>query len=334
MDFAGTYGEFDLPLSQGVSVSSECEYPVWRDWVERLPDRPLSADVFSDGMLRRQRETALRYMNIEINPPGRVAWLGFDIDRADAFDAAEDAGLPQPNVTIVNPSNGHAHMLYALRTPVGLTGRSREAPKRLLQDVERGMIQQLGADPSYIGRIAKNPLHDRWRTRWLSPWPFELKELREQVELDRKAKPIERPELIGHSRNVELFDCVRAFAYQHVVSFKKTGGDLNAWVSRLIDVAIAWNAEFSIPLPFSEVRSVTRSVAKWTWRHFTEERFSRIQSTRAGRRGQSTLKIIQEVSEAWSSLDPSTITSSTASAVYPDMAMTYQSHLQETGVQV
>lgn len=41
------------------------------------------------------------------------------------------------------------------------------------------------------------------------------------------------------------------------------------------------NRQFSTPLGESEVRGIAKSVAKWTWKRFTEQGLSNIQSARA-----------------------------------------------------
>ena len=290
--------------------------PVWMDWQERLPIFPLCGDEFGDGLCRMPRKSALQFKHIELNPPGRVAWLPFDIDRDDAFDAADDADLPAPNVVSVNPSNGHAHLAYALKSPVGTAGNSREKPRELLFDVERGMIRRLREDPANSGRFAKNFGHSRWRTIWLSPEPFELKLLLDH--LDRAdLRPYERlSELAGQSRAVELFDRIRGYAYRHVRDFKCGGGNHAAWLQRLTDVALAWNMDFVLPLSAQEVKSTARSVAKWTWRRFSMKRFSILQSNRARTgnlaRGRKTAETLSELFEAAGRAGQG--------PVYPDMA--------------
>ncbi|MEX0635108.1 replication initiation protein [Serratia ureilytica] len=45
-------------------------------------------------------------------------WLGFDVDRAGAAIDWSDRNAPAPTLTITNPDNGHAHLLYALETSI------------------------------------------------------------------------------------------------------------------------------------------------------------------------------------------------------------------------
>jgi len=45
-------------------------------------------------------------------------------------------------------------------------------------------------------------------------------------------------------------------------------------------LAIGINLQFALPLPLAEVRGIARSVAKWTWRHFSNEKFSELQRHR------------------------------------------------------
>ena len=44
--------------------------------------------------------------------------------------------------------------------------------------------------------------------------------------------------------------------------------------ARLERVAIEVNLHFPEALPLSEIRAIARSVSKWTWRHFSAEKFS------------------------------------------------------------
>ena len=253
--------------------------PIWTTWTDRLPTRPLATDVFEDGAYHRPRSMALEFRNIEINTPGRVAFLNFDLDLADSFEAWERARLPVPNAFMQNPTNGHGNALYALATPVGISAFSRAAPIKLLVDIQRGMTRRLKADPAYSNRFAKNPCHPRWRTRWLSPRPFTLGELFEPLDRRDMRAPARRDE-IGLGRNCDLFNELRQVAYREIVAFKRDGRAQGEWRDHLVNACRAMNLGFGMPLPISEVRSMAKSVAKWTWSRFSEERYSEIQARR------------------------------------------------------
>ena len=85
---------------------------------------------------------------------------------------------------------------------------------------------------------------------------------------------------LGAGRNCTVFDELRLIAYREVRAFKRTGS-LDTFRSRLERVAIGINMQFPVALPPAEVRGITRSVAKWTWQHFSNETFSELQRHRA-----------------------------------------------------
>ena len=49
-------------------------------------------------------------------------------------------------------------------------------------------------------------------------------------------------------------------------------------------IAGAHNSALALPLPTSDVRSIGKSIADWTWDEFSDAEFSRIQSLRGKRR--------------------------------------------------
>jgi Replicase family/Primase C terminal 1 (PriCT-1) len=260
--------------------------PVWDSWRQHIPQRPLSADVLADGMRRRPRQEALQYALIEFNTAGRLSWLLFDHDEEDSFGCWERAGLPKPNFYAQNRSNGHGHLGYQLQTPVGLLGLSRERPIRLAADVQRGMTRRLGADPAFANRFGKNPSHGRWASSWFAARPYDLGDL--LVALDRRDLefPSSRAEISGISRNCDLFDVLRQYAYANVRAFKSTGYGPSAWRDRLLLEARGQNIGFACPLTVSELRQIAQSVARWTWRRFSEHQFAQIQAHRAKVLGQ------------------------------------------------
>src|SRR5262245_63983896 len=82
----------------------------------------------------------------------------------------------------------------------------------------------------------------------------------------------------GAGRNVTVFDELRALAYREVLKFKRDGASFEAWFARCQQVAMGINLQFPRALKLSEVRSIAKSVAKWTWRHFSPEKFRARQS--------------------------------------------------------
>ncbi len=48
------------------------------------------------------------------DPPGWLTALRFDIDTEGGGAAWIEAELPAPNLVVINPRNGHAHLVYLL----------------------------------------------------------------------------------------------------------------------------------------------------------------------------------------------------------------------------
>ena len=113
---------------------------------------------------------------MQFNTDALLGWLVFDVDHEDSFEVWDRANVHPPNLYVQNPDNGHGHLLYALATPVGTCDSHRRAPIELAATVQRGMTRRLCADPAYANRLAKNPLHPRWRKSWLIGEPFDLTE--------------------------------------------------------------------------------------------------------------------------------------------------------------
>ncbi len=75
--------------------------------------------------LQGRRAILAKY--IQFNQPHAMFWLGFDVDRTGAAIDWSDRNAPAPTLTITNPENGHAHLLYALETPVRTAPDGNEA---------------------------------------------------------------------------------------------------------------------------------------------------------------------------------------------------------------
>ena len=210
-----------------------------------------------------------------------ACWLIFDIDRREAASAWEDAYLPPPTYIAINPSNGHAHLGYALSSPVCMTDVARSHPQRYLAAIERAYIRRLKADVAFNGPLAKNPLNDKWRLWEPANCPaYELGLLAEYVDLPKREPP--RPKREGYSRNCDLFETLMFWAVRAIRNYWDTRNS-DRWREDCIQKAVNLNV-FQIPLGVNEAIGIGRSVAKWTWRNTTPSGFHDSQA-RVGRRG-------------------------------------------------
>ena len=243
-------------------------------FAETLPSKPYCTDDLAKGLTIRCRSIAIECQYIQLNPPWCYQWMVHDIDKRDATLRHRDNMLPEPNFIAINPANLHAHSGYLLRCPVARHDSARMNPLRYFSAIELGFRRRLDADRHYVGLIAKNPTSSAWRTEWRHPKPFELDDLASWLcKEDMRPEPtIEQT--FGAGRNVTLFDELRMVAYNDVRPFKRTGSGIDSWQKHLFDIAKGINCQFRPPLRFSEVKATARSVAKWTFRNFSEHKFS------------------------------------------------------------
>jgi hypothetical protein len=245
----------------------------------RLPRRPYCAGDLRKGIKIRPLARALTMRHIQLNPPAMCGFLTFDIDRRDIRGAWYDANLPAPTFEALNTKNRHGHLIYALETPVCTSDAGRRAPLRYLAAIQAAYTAALRADPAYAGLISKNPWHYGWLTTRIGGM-YSLGYLAEFVELKRAPAA---HNATGFGRNCTLFDQVRSWAYQWVLTYQKNGATMTQWRAAVLAQAEAGNG-FSTPLPSSEVKAIAKSVSKWVWQRFSAEGFSAVQSAR-GKRG-------------------------------------------------
>ncbi|WP_189393372.1 replication initiation protein, partial [Pseudomonas avellanae] len=133
----------------------------------------------------RPREYALRYPYMQVNRPGMVSWLVFDLDHANAL-AWDDAGLPAPNLMVRNRKSGHSQLFYAVPS-VCTTENARAKPIQYMKAIYAAFAARLDADVDYHGGpVAKTPGHPWWETTEFHSHVYELGELASAVELTVK----------------------------------------------------------------------------------------------------------------------------------------------------
>ena len=248
---------------------------------QRLPNRPYCSDDLNYGIRPAGKARAVKKRYIQHNPPALVNALVFDLDRPVGLFDFEC--LPAPTLLTINNENGHAHAVYMLDKPVCRSDAAKLAPLRYLAAIERAYSVCLSADEGYTGLITKNPLNSDWSVFEYND-TFSLDYLAEFVQL--QAKPKKR-EIFGLGRNCSLFDSVRNFAYREIR--KRDKWELSTFQAVVLFKAEALNT-FNDPLPYSEVKAIAKSVARWTHRNMDKASFeqfvkdthtSEIQSKRA-----------------------------------------------------
>jgi Replicase family/Primase C terminal 1 (PriCT-1) len=239
-----------------------------------IPARPYSTEDLSWGLRIRKRERALGLPYIQPNYAHRTRFLAFDEDHGNALMAHADANVAVPNFIVFNRDTGRGKICYLFGEPVHTADASRIEPLKWLAQIRRGYVRRLRCDPGYSNLIIQNPLHPRWATVWLRGKPYTLAEMDRWLEFADKA-PLPRPKLeTGCGRNSVVFDELRRLAPKQWRASNSVGG-LNA---RLAELADRINHQFREPLPAKEVAAIAKSCARWHWRRFTEEGFSRRQS--------------------------------------------------------
>ncbi|OAV10729.1 replication initiation protein [Moraxella catarrhalis] len=229
--------------------------------LEKLPQKPYCTDDLG-YLVVRPKEIAIQKRYIQHNPPCFTSFLVFDLDTELGAVAWHDADLPLPTWTTQNPDNGHAHIAYALKTPVVTTEQGSNRAIDYLAKIQAGMARKLGADTGYSGLITKNPLHNHWRTTVWNTKPYELGELADRVEL-APLTPKERE--LGLGRNCTLFDTVRKWAY--IAIREHRGGRYDDWYARVLATVQAENMAFLEPLPYSEIKATAKSIAVYCWKN-------------------------------------------------------------------
>ncbi|HAC6519276.1 TPA_asm: replication protein [Salmonella enterica subsp. houtenae serovar 45:g,z51:-] len=242
----------------------------------------LCCDDFNDGVYRSPKEKALLKKYIGFNNRSFVNGFVFDIDHDNGAIAWDLVGLPKPNTIIQNTKNGHAHLLYALKSPVLKTDSARIKPLKLASIVQCGFTERLNANRAYADILMKNPLNThKWRTTWTDTKAYDLDYLAEFVPDTIKTKSKLKGEIYGLGRNVNLFEDLRKIAYKDILKYKpnKTYDD---FYHAMFSMAIMLNNHCNPtePLSNNEIKQVCQSICKWTWRNFSQEQFSAIQAKR------------------------------------------------------
>jgi len=266
------------------------------------PERMQATDDLSLGHRLELKDLALTRRYVRANTNKRLSFQVFDIDRPDAGLAWDEANVAAPNAVVLNPENGHVHLIYQLEAPVSTSAKSRRGPIMLLEAIARGMTRRLGADPGFRNYPIKNPLHPHWRTWWVQSKPYDLHDLTVFLEPEdmRIIRRIPDTEFAEAGRNCWLTSNLGKYAVRTAWRQRDSGMTFDGFTRHITEKAFELNQTFDEPLSTNEVLGIVRSVAKWAWRTSTAAVFSEIQRHRARirrRRNERILTSIPNLSE-------------------------------------
>lgn len=249
-----------------------------KDFNERLHHTLLCSNNLENGTKLRKKSYALAYDYIQFND-FYIKFLVLDLDRPLSAMDWYDLNLPAPHFVVKNPENSHCHYVYALSMPICRTDNARLKPLEYFAKIQQAYTHALRADQNFAGLLTKNPNSETWNvTQWATK-PYSLDYLADFVDLPQK---LLKREVIGEGRNCYLFNVVRKFAYKEILFYKSNGANqtdfYNVILAKLEKLNVFQNSQ---SLDFKELTHIAKSISRWTWRNFTVEKFSKIQTARS-----------------------------------------------------
>ena len=88
-------------------------------------------------------------------------FICLDIDHKHGAMRWAEEHLPPPRWTSQNPSNGHAHIVYELKTSVCTSEHGSRKALDYLAKIQAGLVRETRADLGYTNCITKNPMHSK-----------------------------------------------------------------------------------------------------------------------------------------------------------------------------
>lgn len=233
---------------------------------ENLPRRPYcGSGKRIECILPKEKAVEKRY--IQINHPLLIRHIVFDLDYEGSAFSWDEQNLPPFTFTVVNRQNAHCHGIYEI-DPVFM-GSASEKTIRLLKHVIATYKELMNADRVITSQklLVKNPFHPDWEVI-CNDRVYTLSELYEYISSipTSRRNTGEKISPDPFSRNVTLFNRGRLYAYR-IVSECKTDNELynkvESYLKSINEKDI--RKHFKLPLPYNEIRSITRSITRWVW---------------------------------------------------------------------
>jgi hypothetical protein len=252
---------------------------VIQDFIDSLGHKAQCADNIKEGVRLLPKSYAVQKRYVSLNQKlAFYIWLDIDNVRPDQFDSIEsriiDENIPRPTLVIRNRDNGRGHVAWRLDRPVCMTENGHKAPQDFFKAIRRAFAIRMGADMNFTGTHVKNPCLTDHYIVTTNDVSYSLDELSVAMDhqstfyattkeaMQRQEGSSEAKTLQGFSRNCDLFNTTRTWAYDEV----KFYSDYLSWEENCLCYVRSHNT-FSEKLPYKEERSIAKSIAKWTWQN-------------------------------------------------------------------
>jgi hypothetical protein len=148
-----------------------------------------------------------------------------------------------------------------------------QKPQLYIKDIKSAYISKMSADAAYNGILTKNPIHNSWACiayEGSLAKAYTLGELARGIDLAGHRKTKARLREVIEGRNCSLFESLRPWAYQNVSGYLRVGryDDYGkGWEAAVVAEAkvLAAGYLFGDRRFWGDVRSVARSIARFTW---------------------------------------------------------------------
>ena len=255
---------------------------VLNQYYEYLPNRlKVSKNIKETGLIDwfKSQKTMGQFAHVQHNDNSfRFTMIVIDLDKPNAIKEYRKTSLPEPNIWVENPENGHAQGVFMLDNPVASHANARFKPILYFRRVKQLVELATGSDPQFKSFISKNALCEHsHKIHVMRSKLFSLLELHnaflerglevERVETKKTFKTSVTAANDGFGRNCYIFEELAIFARRQ--RFKKEWlysdfFELLATYAQSINKDFPQNIEKQAPLKGKELLGIVKSVCDWT----------------------------------------------------------------------
>lgn len=240
----------------GININTEINI-----FKENLTAKPFCRNFKDEPVRILPKSKAINYNNIQTDHPQWQNYFVVDID-TNWLNVLDKTQL-KPNLLVSNKENARAHLFFRIEA-LCKTESARIKPLKYAASIEKSLCFQLEGDSCFNNQTTKNPIKtDFYRVLSFRDKAYSFSELHEYLDLSKRAVT---QEISGLSRNCDMFDIVRYKAYEIAKTYQNKS-DFDSFYKFLLNYAEK-NNTFKNPLVISEINSVVKSVAKWTFKNY------------------------------------------------------------------